>query len=151
MGVEVNGIAHIQLTVNDPAKCLPFWERLCHFLEMKTLVKNDPTLYCIGSRTGILIREAPEAEAYGLQDCYFAPGIMKFEIDLTAPVSTWEEAKEAIVILAENAVRGFVQVSLAGEPAEFYQAAGKCDEAARILKCVLPECTREPLQSRQSY
>ena len=37
MSVEVNGIAHIQLTVNDPDKCLPFWEQLCHFLEMETL------------------------------------------------------------------------------------------------------------------
>ena len=26
MSVEVNGIAHIQLTVNDPARCIPFWE-----------------------------------------------------------------------------------------------------------------------------
>ena len=60
MTVELNGIAHIQMTVNDIDRCLPFWEKLCHFLEMKTLVKNDTTLYCIGSRTGILIREAPE-------------------------------------------------------------------------------------------
>ena len=60
MSLEVNGIAHIQMTVNDFGACLPFWEGLCHFLEMKTLVKNDTTLYCIGSRTGILIREAPE-------------------------------------------------------------------------------------------
>ena len=29
MSVEVNGIAHIQLTVNDAERCLPFWERLC--------------------------------------------------------------------------------------------------------------------------
>ena len=60
MSVEVNGIAHIQMTVNDIDACMPFWEKLCHFLEMKTLVRNDTTLYCIGSRTGILIREAPE-------------------------------------------------------------------------------------------
>ena len=60
MTVEVNGIAHIQMTVNNIDKCLPFWEKLCHFLEMKTLIKNETTLYCIGSRTGILIREAPE-------------------------------------------------------------------------------------------
>lgn len=59
MTVEVNGIAHIQLTVNDPERCLPFWERLCHFLEMKTLIRNDDTVYCIGSRTGILVRAAP--------------------------------------------------------------------------------------------
>ena len=56
MSVAVNGIAHIQLTVNDPARCIPFWERLCHFLEMTTLIKGDDVVYCIGSRTGILVR-----------------------------------------------------------------------------------------------
>jgi catechol 2,3-dioxygenase-like lactoylglutathione lyase family enzyme len=59
MSVEMNGIAHIQLTVNDPDRCLPFWEGLCHFLEMKTLIKGEGVLYCIGSRTGILVRGAP--------------------------------------------------------------------------------------------
>ena len=59
MSIEVNGIAHIQMTVNDIDSSMPFWEKLCHFLEMKTLVQNETTLYCIGSRTGILIREAP--------------------------------------------------------------------------------------------
>jgi catechol 2,3-dioxygenase-like lactoylglutathione lyase family enzyme len=57
--VEVNGIAHIQLNVNDPQRCLPFWEKLCHFLEMKTLIKGEGVVYCIGSRTGILVRGAP--------------------------------------------------------------------------------------------
>ena len=60
MTVEVNGIAHIQLTVNDPERCIPWWERLCHFLEMKTLIKGDGVVYCIGSRTGILVRGAPK-------------------------------------------------------------------------------------------
>jgi catechol 2,3-dioxygenase-like lactoylglutathione lyase family enzyme len=60
MTVEVNGIAHIQLTVTDPERCIPFWERLCNFLEMKTLIRNESTVYCIGSRTGILVRGAPE-------------------------------------------------------------------------------------------
>jgi catechol 2,3-dioxygenase-like lactoylglutathione lyase family enzyme len=59
MSVEVNGIAHIQLTVNDPERCVPFWEKLCHFLEMRTLIKGDGVVYCIGSRTGILVRGAP--------------------------------------------------------------------------------------------
>ena len=59
MSVAVNGIAHIQLTVNDPARCIPFWEKLCHFLEMKTLIKGDEIVYCIGSRTGILVRGGP--------------------------------------------------------------------------------------------
>ena len=68
MTVEVNGIAHIQMTVNDIKKSLPFWESLCHFLEMKTLVKNATTLYCIGSRTGILIREAPDGKKVAVFD-----------------------------------------------------------------------------------
>lgn len=60
MSVEMNGIAHIQLTVGDPDRCIPFWERLCHFLEMKTLIKGEDVVYCIGSRTGILVRGAPK-------------------------------------------------------------------------------------------
>ena len=56
--ISPNGIAHIQLTVNDPARCLPFWERLCHFLGMTTLVRNADTVYCIGGRTGVLVRGA---------------------------------------------------------------------------------------------
>ncbi len=59
MTVEVNGIAHIQLTVSNPDTCLPFWESLCNFLEMETLIKSDSVIYCIGSRTGILVRGAP--------------------------------------------------------------------------------------------
>ncbi|GAG83331.1 unnamed protein product [marine sediment metagenome] len=59
MSIEVNGIAHIQLTVNNPELCLPFWEKLCGFLEMETLIKGEDVLYCIGSRTGILVRAAP--------------------------------------------------------------------------------------------
>jgi catechol 2,3-dioxygenase-like lactoylglutathione lyase family enzyme len=60
MSIEVNGIAHIQLTVSNPEQCLPFWEKLCGFLKMKTLIKSDDIIYCIGSRTGILVRAAPE-------------------------------------------------------------------------------------------
>jgi catechol 2,3-dioxygenase-like lactoylglutathione lyase family enzyme len=60
MAIEVNGIAHIQLTVNDPDRCLPFWKRFCEFLSMKPLIDGGGVLYCIGSRTGILVRGAPE-------------------------------------------------------------------------------------------
>jgi catechol 2,3-dioxygenase-like lactoylglutathione lyase family enzyme len=67
MSVEVNGIAHIQLTVTDPA-CVSFWERLCHFLQMKTLIKGDGIVYCIGSRTGILVRADEEAKGRGRFD-----------------------------------------------------------------------------------
>ena len=71
MTVEVNGIAHIQLTVKDPERCLPFWEKLCNFLEMKTLIKGEGVIYCIGSRTGILVRGAPKGKTSQRfdQDC----------------------------------------------------------------------------------
>jgi catechol 2,3-dioxygenase-like lactoylglutathione lyase family enzyme len=59
MSVEINGIAHVQLTVNDPERCVPFWEKLCHFMSMTTLVKSDEIVYCIGGRTGIVVRAAP--------------------------------------------------------------------------------------------
>jgi len=59
MSVEINGIAHIQVTINNPEIGLPFWESLCHFMGMKTLIRNDETVYCIGGRTGLLARAAP--------------------------------------------------------------------------------------------
>jgi catechol 2,3-dioxygenase-like lactoylglutathione lyase family enzyme len=62
MTVELNGIAHVQLTVNDPDRCCAFWEKLCHFFEMKTLIKGEGIVYCIGSRTGVLVRGAPEGK-----------------------------------------------------------------------------------------
>jgi len=58
MSVEINGIAHIQLTVKDPDRCVPFWERLCHFFGMHTLIRADDIVYCIGGRTGVLVRGA---------------------------------------------------------------------------------------------
>jgi catechol 2,3-dioxygenase-like lactoylglutathione lyase family enzyme len=52
MSVDINGIAHIQLTVTDAERCVPFWEKLCHFLGMHTLIRGDGIVYCIGGRTG---------------------------------------------------------------------------------------------------
>ena len=45
MRVELNGIAHIQLSVNNPHPCVPFWEKLCHFMGMKTLIKGEDVVY----------------------------------------------------------------------------------------------------------
>ena len=67
MGIELNGIAHVQLTAIDPAS-VTFWERLCHFFEMKTLIRGDWIVYCIGSRTGLLVRVADEAKDRGRFD-----------------------------------------------------------------------------------
>lgn len=58
MSVDLNGIAHIQLSVNDPGRCLPFWGKLCGFFGMQTLISGTDVGYWIGSRTGILVRAA---------------------------------------------------------------------------------------------
>lgn len=62
MSIEINGIAHIQITANDPEVSIPFWESLCHFLGLDTLIRNEDTIYCIGGRTGILVRAAPDGK-----------------------------------------------------------------------------------------
>jgi catechol 2,3-dioxygenase-like lactoylglutathione lyase family enzyme len=58
MTVQLNGIAHIYLTVRDFDTCLPFYEKLLDFFDMKCLVKTDDLFYCVGSRTGVGIRRA---------------------------------------------------------------------------------------------
>ena len=67
MSVEINGIAHIQFTINS-VRGLGFWESLCHFMGMETLIRNEDTVYCIGGRTGLLVRLAPEENRHEVFD-----------------------------------------------------------------------------------
>ena len=58
--IDPNGIAHIQLTVKSVARSRPFYYRILHEAFGMTIQYDEPgTFYCIGGRTGILIREAP--------------------------------------------------------------------------------------------
>jgi catechol 2,3-dioxygenase-like lactoylglutathione lyase family enzyme len=52
---QINGIAHLQLSVSNMERSIPFYEKLLHSLEMVTLVKQPQFFYCIGGRTGIAI------------------------------------------------------------------------------------------------
>ena len=56
--MQLNGIAHVYLTVRDFEACLPFYEELLAFFDMRCLVKTDVLYYCVGSRTGVGIRRA---------------------------------------------------------------------------------------------
>ena len=61
---EINGIAHIQLSVSDLKKSIPFYRKLLTGMGL-TLVNDTPTsLYGVGGRTGITISasEAPYTE-----------------------------------------------------------------------------------------
>jgi len=61
--MQLNGIAHVYLTVQNFERCLPFYERLLAFFEMQCLVKTATLFYCVGSRTGVGIRAASSEHA----------------------------------------------------------------------------------------
>jgi catechol 2,3-dioxygenase-like lactoylglutathione lyase family enzyme len=54
--MEINGIAHISLTVGDFERGVAFYRELLPFLGLKPIVDNDNSFYCVGGRTGISIR-----------------------------------------------------------------------------------------------
>jgi catechol 2,3-dioxygenase-like lactoylglutathione lyase family enzyme len=58
--MEINGIAHIQLTVSNFEACLPFYRKLLAFLGLTTVMDFDGFFYCVGARTGVAISRADE-------------------------------------------------------------------------------------------
>ena len=59
--MNINGIAHIQITVSNFERCLPFYEQLFALFEMQTVFRTDDLIYGVGGRTGLLVsRCAPE-------------------------------------------------------------------------------------------
>ncbi len=59
--VSINGMAHVQLSVLDMARSVPFYRRLLEFLSMQTIIDADNYFYCVGGRTGVAISPlAPE-------------------------------------------------------------------------------------------
>lgn len=61
--MEINGIAHIFLTVTNFDACLPFYDRLLAYLGMKPVIKTDGMLYCVGGRTAVGISKAEDRYA----------------------------------------------------------------------------------------
>ena len=55
---SINGIAHIQLTVSDMQRSVPFYRTLLHSLEMVTIIDKPEYFYCVGGRTGVAIAPA---------------------------------------------------------------------------------------------
>ena len=58
--MEINGVAHVMLTVSDFDKCMPFYEKLLEFLGLKPMIKSDGVLYCVGGRTALGVVRASE-------------------------------------------------------------------------------------------
>lgn len=59
--IDPNGIAHIQLSVRDLEASRPFYRKLLHDVFGMTVQYDDEgTFYCIGGRTGVLIRQVAD-------------------------------------------------------------------------------------------
>ncbi len=62
--MKINGVAHIVLSVNRPALCLPFYEKLFAFLEFKTVFRQETGAYFIGGKTAIAIMPAADEQKH---------------------------------------------------------------------------------------
>ena len=66
--MEINGIAHIIVTVSRFYECVAFYRRLLPFLGLSRIVHDrDDYFYCIGGRTGFGISRA--AHQYHHEHC----------------------------------------------------------------------------------
>jgi catechol 2,3-dioxygenase-like lactoylglutathione lyase family enzyme len=59
--MEINGVAHVYLTVTNFEQCLPFYEKLCAFMGLRPVIKSEQTLYCVGGRTAVGISRCEDA------------------------------------------------------------------------------------------
>jgi catechol 2,3-dioxygenase-like lactoylglutathione lyase family enzyme len=53
--MNINGVAHVQITVNDFERCVEFYEKLFAYFEMTVIARNPNLIYGVGGRTGIAI------------------------------------------------------------------------------------------------
>ena len=58
--MEMNGVAHIPLTVCDFATCRAFYAKLFAWLNMEVIFDSPQVFYGVGSRTGIAISPTDE-------------------------------------------------------------------------------------------
>ena len=62
--MEINGIAHVILTVSNFDACRPFYEKLLVFLGLTPVLNADGFLYCVGGRTAVGIMQAEDAHRH---------------------------------------------------------------------------------------
>jgi catechol 2,3-dioxygenase-like lactoylglutathione lyase family enzyme len=61
--MEINGIAHLIVTVGRFEECVAFYRRLLPYIGLTTIVQDhDDYFYCIGGRTGFGISRAAESK-----------------------------------------------------------------------------------------
>ena len=59
--VDINGVAHIQITVSNFERCVAFYERLFELFDLKVVFRTPDFILGVGGRTGLAVsRCAPE-------------------------------------------------------------------------------------------
>ena len=61
--MEINGVAHVMLTVSRFELCQPFYEKLLTFLGLTPVINTDGMLYCVGGRTAVGIMRGADEHA----------------------------------------------------------------------------------------
>lgn len=51
--IEINGVAHVALTVSGWDKCRPFYESLLPFLGLQPVSEGEDHIYYVGGRTAV--------------------------------------------------------------------------------------------------
>ena len=58
--MEINGIAHLHITVNNLKDCLPFYEQVLGFMGFIPVVKATRGVYFVGGKTAVAITRSDE-------------------------------------------------------------------------------------------
>jgi catechol 2,3-dioxygenase-like lactoylglutathione lyase family enzyme len=61
--IEINGVAHVILTVSEWDKCRPFYESLLPFLGLKRIFAGEDFIYYVGGRTAVGVNRCDEKYA----------------------------------------------------------------------------------------
>ncbi len=107
--IDINGIAHVQLSVTDFAASRAFYHWLLHEMFGMTIqYDSERSFYCIGGRTGVLITPAdPALSEAGFDQRRVGPHHVCFRLRSNADVETLHAAMLA---------RGGVKILRAPEP-----------------------------------
>jgi catechol 2,3-dioxygenase-like lactoylglutathione lyase family enzyme len=72
--MEINGIAHVMLTVSNFTACRAFYQRLLTFFGLTPVIDSEVMLYCVGGRTAVGIVPA-EGQYAGERFAQFRVGL----------------------------------------------------------------------------
>jgi catechol 2,3-dioxygenase-like lactoylglutathione lyase family enzyme len=61
--MEINGVAHVQLSVNRFEECVSFYDLLMPYLGLRVVARSESFVYYVGGRTGLAISPAEERHA----------------------------------------------------------------------------------------